>query len=460
MATEVIAVFDIGKTNKKFLLFDSDLKIIQQTEVKFPEITDEDGFPCDDIESMEAWIVSSLKSALKLKDLEVKAVNFTTYGASLMYIDEKGKRLTPVYNYLKPMPDGILDGFYDTYGGINEFSRLTASPAMGMLNSGLQILWIKKTYPGLFAHVDSVLHFPQYVSYLFTRKVVSEYTSIGCHTAMWDFDNQKYHQWLGKENIRLPEPVSNETVFPVTLEGKEIHFGIGIHDSSSSMVPYIKGTKEEFILMSTGTWCIIMNPFNNEPLTPEQLEKDSLCYMSIRQQPVKSSRFFLGHIHDVNVERMSKHFSVKPDYYKTLATSSSKIASLHKMNKGRVFFKNGIPADYIDNEADLNLFGSFDEAYHKLMFDLTGLLMESFNLVVPEGDKAGTVYITGGFARSEIFVSLIASWLPERKIFISEVDNATALGAAMVVWEEAFGGSIPDINLGLKRINYKEKASK
>jgi len=449
---EVIAVFDIGKTNKKFLLFDSGLELIQQKEVRFSEITDDDGYPCDDIDSIEAWIKNCLNSTLKLKEIEIKAVNFTTYGATIVFIDNKGNRLTPVYNYLKPMPEAILNEFYDTYGGVNEFSRQTASPAMGMLNSGLQLLWLKRSKPTLFACVESVMHFPQYLSFLFSGKIVSEFTSIGCHTAMWDFDRNKYHSWIEKENIRLPQPVSNQTIFPVSVNCKKIQFGIGIHDSSSSMVPYIKRADEKFILISTGTWCIMMNPFNNEPLTPSQLEQDSLCYMSIRQQPVKSSRFFLGHIHDVNLNRLNEHFGVKHDFYKTLETNNSKIVTLHKLNKGRVFFRKGMPKDHIDNEADIQRFKTFDEAYHKLMFDLTELLMDSFKLVVPAGDKSGTVYITGGFSRNEIFVNLIASFLPERKIFISEIDNATALGAAMVIWESVFGGPAPGIDLGLKSV--------
>lgn len=423
---EVIAVFDIGKTNKKFL--------------------------CDDIENLERWIKNCLSSAIQEKKFSVKAVNFTTYGASLMYVDKAGKRLTPVYNYLKPMPDGILDGFYDKYGGLSEFSRKTTSPAMGMLNSGLQALWLKKARQDLFQKVDSILHFPQYLSFLFTQRIVSEYTSIGCHTALWDFDAKKYHPWTIDESLNLPDPLSNSMIFPVEFEGQKIDFGIGIHDSSSSMVPYIKGSDEKFILISTGTWCITMNPFNEEPLTREQLEKDTLCYMSIRQEPVKSSRLFLGHIHDVNVARLTGFFNVEPEQYKKVKTDKGKIAALFGQNSGKVFFINGMPFDFIDKDADLSLFSSFDEAYHKLMYDLVGLLVESVKLVLAKDDQTKTVYISGGFARNEIFVRLIAAYLPELNVFISEMDNATALGAAMVILEKVFDGERPDICLGLKRI--------
>jgi sugar (pentulose or hexulose) kinase len=44
MLMEVLAVFDIGKTNKKFLLFDSGLKLVHQEEIQFTEIADDKGF--------------------------------------------------------------------------------------------------------------------------------------------------------------------------------------------------------------------------------------------------------------------------------------------------------------------------------------------------------------------------------------------------------------------------------
>ena len=60
MPQDVIAIFDIGKTNKKFLLFDADLKLVHQDEQKFAEIMDEDGFPCDDMDKIESWMKDCL----------------------------------------------------------------------------------------------------------------------------------------------------------------------------------------------------------------------------------------------------------------------------------------------------------------------------------------------------------------------------------------------------------------
>jgi len=452
---EVIAVFDIGKTNKKFMLFDAELHIVHEEETKFDEIPDDDGFPSDDISNMEAWMHNRLSVTMTSGDYHIKAINFATYGATLMYIDSKGERLTPVYNYLKPMPDSVIDGFYDKYGGVEEFSRRTASPSLGMLNSGLQALWLKRSKPEIFSRARSILHFPQYLSYILTGKSTSEYTSLGCHTALWDFDDHRYHQWVYDETVPLQEPVSNSIIFEVKIFKQPVKIGIGIHDSSSSLVPYIKGSRRKFILISTGTWCIFMNPFNSEPLTADQLRKDSLCYMSIKQQQVKSSRLFLGHIHDVNVKRLNKHFGVDTDYYKKVRIDNFRITALFRGNQDRLFFSDGVSAGYVDSDADLSRFTSFDEAYHKFMFDLVDLGMESLRLIIPEDDQTTAVFISGGFARNEIFIKLLAGRLPDKEVYTSEIDNATALGAAMVIWENVFGGNIPKINLGLKRVQYE-----
>ena len=449
---EVIAVFDIGKTNKKFLLFDVQMKLIFQTEVLFKEIVDDDGFPCDDIESIQTWMNECLRELIVKNGYRIKALNFSTYGASLLYLNNRGETIAPIYNYLKPMPDEVLDGFYENYGGVEEFCRITASPASGMLNSGLQILWLKKRKPQLFGKLKTILSFPNYLSYLFTNKVVADYTSIGCHTAMWNFDDNNYHSWLGDEGITLPTPVANSTVFDVAFNGQNIKTGIGIHDSSASLVPYLMASEKPFILISTGTWCIFMNPFNKEPLTDEQLRSDSLCFMSVKQQHVKSSRLFLGHIHDLNVQRLTDYFKVSHAAYKNVQVNDNSLKQMFASGDERKFFAAGVPVDYIDSTVDLSAFSSFEEAYHRLVFDLVDIAMESLQLIIPDNDKTEVVYITGGFSRNKIFVKLFAARLPKKKVFTSEIDNSSALGAMMVVYEAAYGKKLPLVDLGLKDV--------
>jgi sugar (pentulose or hexulose) kinase len=435
---KVTAVFDIGKTNKKLLLFNEDFRVVFQHEEQFPTIRDEDDFECDDIARIEAWIETAINQIVSGKEYELQAVNFSTYGASLAHIGADGKLVTPIYNYLKPMPEGVVEPIYACYGGVDEFSRCTSSPALGMLNSGLQILWLKNCKPDLYKKVKHSLHFPQYLSFCLTGKITSEHTSIGCHTALWNFDNMSYHPWLSGENISLPVPMPNSTVYPVTLAGKKINVGIGIHDSSASLAPYLLGSDQQFILISTGTWCISMNPYNYEPLTDQQLQNDCLCYMSVLGKPVKSSRLFMGHIHEVNVNKMATHFDVPCDHFKAVKMDEFLIEKLNFIrNCQKVFFKNGIPADFIDQDADYTKFESFEEAYHQFMIDLTAINLECIEMIIGKDDHTKNIYISGGFARNEIYVKLITSAFPEKKIFTSVVDNSSALGAALVITDKS-----------------------
>lgn len=445
MKEPVIAIFDIGKTNKKLLLFDSDLRVISEKEEKFSEITDDDGFECDDIDHIESWIRDSLASLLRSETYELTSVNFTTYGATLAYLDDIGKRLTPIYNYLKPVDDRIPENLYKRYGGRDEFCRRTASPALGMLNSGIQALWLKTVKPTIFAKVRNILHFPQYVSYMLTGKIYSEHTSIGCHTALWDFDNMEYHPWTKTYGLSLPKPVPVETTDSIDFGGKKINVGIGIHDSSASLAPYFSIDKGKFVLLSTGTWCINMNPFNKEILTADQLDKDCLCYMSITGQPVKSSRLFLGNLHDNGVKLINAHFNRAEDYYKKIKVDKKLAATLKSRFAGRtVFFQTGSYSREFRDYVDMYEFVSFEEAYHQLMNELCDLTADSVKLVLPQNDDIQNLYITGGFSKNELFLHLICHAFPDKKVYTSEISNASALGAALVI-----SGKKPVLNLGM-----------
>ena len=450
---EVLLIFDIGKTNKKVLLFDRKLRLVHEKETRFPETVDDEGFPCDDANMLEKWIREMLLHFLNSESYEVKGVNFSTYGATLVYLDQHGKRITPIYNYLKPLPEHVLEGFFEAYGGQEEFCRSCASPMLGMLNSGLQLLWLKRTRPEVYEEMEQVMHLPQYLANLLHGKGVSEHTSIGCHTMMWDFDRMEYHPWLYDEGIILPHPIPVSETFPVSIDGCEFEAGVGIHDSSASLAPYILSAKEDFILISTGTWCINMNPFNSDPLTNEQLNQDCLCFMGVHGKPVKSSRFFLGRIHDLNVERLQEHFFTDEAAYKRVDAAPGIIRQLWESGEeGRLFFRSGIPVGMVDLGVEYRKFGSFEEAYRRLMVDLARQVVNAIGLIIAEKDSTKHLYITGGFAKNPIFRTVISLAFPEKQVFTSEVENASSLGAGLVMADKIWEGAADHLDLGLMEV--------
>ena len=429
----VIAIFDVGKTNKKLFLFDEHYRIVYERSARFIETLDEDGFHCENLESLRLSVFDSLSTIFRLKEFEVKAVNFSAYGATLVYVDEEGKPLAPLYNYLKPYPEELSKKLYAKYGGDDQFASETASPILGSLNSGLQLYRLKNEQPEMFKKLKYALHLPQYLSSLISGQYCSDITSIGCHTALWDFNSKRYHDWVEKEGLSLklapikkPDECLN-SVFP----GNGYCVGIGLHDSSAALIPYLVSFNEPFVLISTGTWCISMNPFNYEPLTQGELQNDCLCYLQYQGKPVKASRLFAGNEHEQQVKRIAEHFKQDAIRFRTMPFDPEVINKLQQsiqQNKhSDAFLKESVFKD-----RDLAIFSDETEAYHQLVLDLIHQQVYSTRLVL-KGTFVKRIFVDGGFSKNAVYMNLLANAFPDIEVFAASMAQATAIGAALAI---------------------------
>ena len=437
MRLPVIAIFDIGKTNKKLLLFDEQLKIVFEHADQFAESIDEDGFPCDDLEKLNNFVFESLRKVLSNPRFDLKGLNFTAYGASFVYIDESGKPLSPLYNYLKPYPEELLEQFYSSYGGRTEFAKETASPVLGSLNSGMQLYRIKYERHDLLKQIRYALHLPQYLSFLISGKCYSDITSIGCHTNLWDFRNNKYHYWLDNEGLidKLAPILPSDSILKTSFEGYIFDVGIGLHDSSAALIPYLVNFREPFLLISTGTWCISLNPFNSSPLSTYELESDCLCYLHYLGKPVKASRLFAGNEHELELNRISQHFSESRSRYEQM---NFDIAFLNCLDQDKVYSGN-----------DLALYSSDTEAYHRLMIHIIKQQKISSELVI-KGSEVRRIFVDGGFSKNSIYMNLLTIVFPEMEVFAASMAQSTAMGAALAIYNSFGNKTVPNDLIELK----------
>ena len=431
----VIAIFDVGKTNKKLFLFDENYNIVFERSARFFETTDEDGFPCENLESLKSSVYDSLHEVSRLKDFKIKAVNFCSYGASFVYLNDQLQPCAPLYNYLKEYPENLKQQFYDNYGGKEEFSFRTASPVLGSLNSGMQLYRIKYEKPQLFKQIKYALHLPQYLSFLVSSNLCSDITSIGCHTNLWDFHKNEYHYWVKQEGIfeKLAPIFPCDKVVPATLAVCNYPVGIGLHDSSAALIPYLVNFQEPFILISTGTWCISLNPFNNLPLTKEELENDCLCFMTYEATPVKASRLFAGNEHEQQVKRISEHFNQSVARFRVIEYNAGIITKLQKKNisenseDNKINLKTSLFA-----ERNLDDFENDEEAYHRLMLDIVKQQFVSTQLVL-KGTSVKRIFVDGGFSKNSVYMNLLAARFPDIEVFAASMAQATAMGAALAI---------------------------
>ncbi|WP_257668939.1 FGGY-family carbohydrate kinase [Parapedobacter tibetensis] len=431
MRTPVIAIFDVGKTNKKLFLFNEQYKIVFERSARFTETVDEDGDPCENLESLRLSVFDSLHEVFRKPEFEVRAINFAAYGASLVYLDENGKPLTPLYNYLKPYPEELQRKFYETYSGEETFAYTTASPVLGSLNSGMQLYRIKYENPALFERIHYALHLPQYLSFLVSGRMYSDMTSIGCHTNLWDFTKNDYHEWVRHEGIisKLAPLAPADEVFPASFPGNGYGVGVGLHDSSSALIPYLVSFHEPFVLISTGTWCISLNPFNHTPLTKAELDADCLCYMQYKGAPVKASRLFAGYEHEQQVKRISEHFGQSSSKYRSIPYNKNIVAKLRAETMHPKPIGGKVSAFA---QRQLSAFASYEEAYHRLIMDLVDLQRISTQLIVT-GSQVKRIFVDGGFSKNTIYMNLLAEAFPEMEVFAASMAQATAVGAALAI---------------------------
>lgn len=411
----VILIFDVGKTNKKVLLFNEQYKLVYEAGTVLAEITDEDGFPCEDINALTNWIRLTFNELLQHPSFDIKAVNFSAYGASFVYLDDAFNVLLPLYNYLKPYPSALQKQFYETYGGESLVSRETASPVLGSLNSGLQLYRIKYENPAVFNRIKYALHLPQYLSFILSQKTNTDITSIGCHTALWDFNRNDYHRWVTEEAIAAKFPAIKGSTEIAGFVNDTIPVGIGQHDSSAALIPYLSSLTEPFVLISTGTWCITLNPFNHTPLTDDELQQDCLCYLSYKGTPVKASRLFAGYEYEHQVKRLAEHFNLPVDYHKSISFDAGLLQ--HIMQDKTDF-----------SQRNLRTFNSYELAYHQLMADIMIKQAHSIKLVL-QGTQQ--LFVDGGFSNNDVYMNLLAVAFPEQEVFAASVPQASALGAAL-----------------------------
>jgi sugar (pentulose or hexulose) kinase len=200
------------------------------------------------------------------------------------------------------------------------------------------------------------------------------------------------------------------------------------------LIPYLVNFHEPFILLSTGTWSITLNPFNDSPLTETELKNDCLCYFTYEGNPVKASRLFAGYEHDEQVKLLATYFQKPLNYYKQVKYDPSLLTSLGK-NKDA------------DN-SKLNGFEHFEQAYHHFMYQLVKKQFTSSAFVMTDSIKR--IFVDGGFSKNALYMNMLASLYPDKELYAATMAQSTALGAALAIHKAWNSKPIPRDIIELK----------
>ena len=72
METKCCLVFDVGKTNQKYFVFNTENKILKREKVTIPKVLDEDGHMAENIEGIVTWLRESfdLTNVYSIRDIK------------------------------------------------------------------------------------------------------------------------------------------------------------------------------------------------------------------------------------------------------------------------------------------------------------------------------------------------------------------------------------------------------
>jgi sugar (pentulose or hexulose) kinase len=458
-----VAVIDIGKTNKKVHIYSSSLELVDARSTTL-ESVERDGIPWIDSEKLEEWILDTLSAFSSRYDIATLAV--ATHGATFACIDENGDLSIPIVDYTYEPGEDFHRRFYELAGDPVELQQSTATLELGaLINIAQGILFLQEHAPEQFRKTRHVLFYPQYISYRLTGKVSADFTYAGCHTYLYDFESRDYSsvadalgvRSLLPPDVRVPHEVLDRidpAVAGRTGLSPDTVVTLGIHDSNASLLPYlIKKPGEDFILNSTGTWCVAMHPEDEVRFHESELGKSVFYNLCAFGTPVKTSILLGGLEFETYTNIFKQRFGMEefpefdPDLYRSIIKDCEEFI-LPAVVRGTGQFPES-PARVVDHGETFMLeelssgdrvpefFSNAKRAYAVLNLSLAVQTVVALERV---GLRSGvTVYTEGGFRNNEDYNLLLAALVPDASFFLSGMPEATSFGAALTglsAWQQ------------------------
>ncbi len=421
-----IAVIDIGKTNAKVVLIDSETRGQLAVDGTPNSVLRDGPYPHADVERLWAFIADCLKRFHAAHGID--GISITTHGATGALLNDKGLVL-PVLDYESDAPEASEEAYDRVRPAFSE----TLSPRLPIgLNWGAQLYWQSRAFPEDFAEVTAIVPYPQYWAWRLTGELASEVTSLGCHTDLWAPDRGDFSSMvdtLGWRNL-FPSLKPAASVIGTLLPEIAAATGLpestpvtcGIHDSNASLVPHLGGQEPPFTIISTGTWTILMTVGGDTSALDQN--RDSLANVDAYGRPVPTARFMGGREFDALVPEI-----VDPSAAEIASVISNHIQVLPSFAPGVGPFGGqsgrwSVDPDTLSPGQRTAAASLYLALMARACLDLCGL--------------GRSITLEGPLARNRLFGSALAH-LAGVPVHASGDTTGTSLGASLL-----FGGSLPD----------------
>jgi sugar (pentulose or hexulose) kinase len=440
---QALAVFDLGKTNAKLLGFGDrtgkllfDERTVQRTILA-------DGLRVLEHQPLFDWLNAALARASERYRLAGLMVS--THGCTFA-LTAGDQLAAPILDYEQPVPPEI-DRQFAAEAPL--FAESFTPNLPGGLNVARHIYLREQLTPDLFKNADAILNYPQFWNWLFTGAKVSEISSIGCHSHLWNPRADTFSSLVERRGWRPKFPPfhrAGDILGEAQVGGSSIPIHNGVHDSNAALYYYRSLGYSDITLISTGTWVIVFNQAC--PLDALDSSRDMLANVTVDRAPIATARFMGGREYEV-IAAGSR-------------ATASRATLQQAIDRGQFALPSFAPGGpFPSREGVLQGPASSNPEERAAIATLYVALM--MDLVLDQLRSSNRIVVDGGLARNQALLGILAALRPAQSVSHNVAAEGTAMGAAALALEahgkrQVFAPQIEEANaLELKGLNeYRE----
>ncbi len=437
-------VFDLGKTNKKILLFEND-EVISIEKKEFPEQI-RSGIIFEPIYEISEWFMALIKKIVQ--KYKVETITISSHGGTFVCVDESGEMVAPVLSYLNEPHPSVIQKFNSLAGDTHSLYKKTCTPRMEKsVNQAIGFMNACYLFPSIMKASNAVLCLPQYFVMLLTGEKLTELTCLGCHTYLWDFEKRDWSdiaRGIGYEKLS-PPVIKNKDKKILVSDFNKKKFGIdfdievlpGIHDSNASLLPYLLQYGSKFFLHSTGSWCVTMLPSKDSSISENEMENNIFYNINVLNEPVKTHSFPGGIILSRHMDRLKQ---INPDFVrqpedinllKTLISQKELFFIPHTLSGEEYFiYKNKKLSanEYLLIKKDESVKSLVCSEYYSAI--VTGLVLSVCNALKDTNlSEIEYIFVEGGFEKNIFYLTSMAALFYGKTLAVSSITEGTSFGA-------------------------------
>ena len=432
MSSGFAIVVDVGKTLSKVSLWSRAGRMIDRATRPSASLA-VDGRRHLDAAAIGEFVLDAIA---QMDTAGVEYLVPVAHGAGVAAIRKDALALPPL-DYEQPLPADLLADYRARRAPFAE----TGSPALpDGLNFGAQLFWLDRLLPAAMNEA-TLLPWAQYWAWFLSGEAVSEVTSLGCHSDLWNpaaatFSSLAQEQgWAARfaPVARAGDTVG--TVRPAIARrcGLPANTRVlaGLHDSNAALVAargFAEIAEGEATVLSTGTWFVAMRSAAGEApdlsILPEG--RDCLVNVDVGGRPVPSARFMGGREIETLVGIDTRRVDITPDQPQLLDAVEGLVGRgqmvLPTLAPGCGPFPQGKggwvnrPADWFAQRAGACL-------YAALVAD-TALSLIGAN---------GSLLVEGRFAEAQVLVRALARLRPETRVYTANAHTDVSFGALRLI---------------------------